>query len=346
MKRILAYGPVLRAELRTFIKSKQAEVTRSNSWQGDFLDKLLPFATAGKLLRGSLVCFSYELFAGLPPDAAVIRTAEALELIHSGLLIHDDVMDGDDFRRGQPSLHRQYQVFADKNGLAESARFGSNMAICGADICLFFAFGLLPSEREVVGDLFTRMLAEVCDGQMQDIYLQSRPATPSKRVIYDLMKTKTAAYTISLPLAAGAALAGQPPAVLRQLRQIGDAAGMIFQIRDDELGVMGDTGSTGKPVGADIREGKKTLIYYYLMQKCSAGESRQLKVIFGNPELTQDDIAVVQRLIARHRIPRLLNAEIGRLEKQALRTLEKLNLSKSDKGELKSLVAFCAKRQT
>lgn len=346
MKRILAYSPVLDLEIRKLVAQKKSEVARSGSWQSDFLDRLLPFATAGKLLRGSLLCFNYEAFAGQPPDKTVIRTAAALELIHSALLIHDDVMDNDDFRRGKPSLHRQYETFANEAGLSEPARFGSNLAICGADMCLFLAFGLLSAVPQTVNDLFVRMLTEVCDGQMQDIYLQVQPKIPSKRAVYNLMRTKTAAYTVSLPLTAGAALAGQPLAVRKRLRRIGDAAGIIFQIRDDELGVLGDTARTGKPVGADIREGKKTLIYYYLMKKCSSAEKKCLKAIFGNTNLTPGDTKTVQKLIKQHRIPQLLNAEVRSLESGALKAVDALDLPVRYKTELKSLIAFCAKRQT
>lgn len=345
MKHILAYGPILNSEIQTFITAKESGAGPSDSWQNDFLRRLLPYATAGKLLRGSLVCFSYEAFARQKPNGPVIKAAMALELIHSALLIHDDVMDNDDFRRGKPSLHFQYQTVGRKRGLADADRFGANMAICGADMCLFMAFGLLTDTPPAANKLFVDILSEVCDGQMQDIYLQAQAATPSKRSIYSLMKAKTASYTLSLPLAVGAALAGQPPATLRKLRRIGDAAGMIFQIRDDELGVMGNTAKTGKPVGADIREGKKTLIYYYLMKTCTAPERRQLKTIFGNPNISPANIAATHKLIKQRRIPQLLNAEVRRLENRALKTLATLDLSRQNKAELKSLITYCAKRQ-
>lgn len=346
MKRILAYGPLLRTEIQSFITQKESEASPSNSWQADFLGRLLPFATAGKLLRGSLVWFSYQTFAGRPPDQPTIKAAMALELVHSALLIHDDVMDNDDFRRGKPSLHYQYRTLGKQTGLADPDRFGANMAICGADMCLFMALGLLAETPQPVNKLFTDRLTEVCDGQMQDIYSQARPDTPSKSAIYSLMKAKTASYTLSLPLSAGAALAEQLTTTINKLQRIGDVAGMIFQIRDDELGVMGNTAKTGKPVGADIREGKKTLIYYYLMKKCSTSERQMLKPILGNPDITGSDITAVQKLIKQRRIPQLLNAEVRRLESRAFTILETLELPRQDKAELKSLITFCAKRQT
>lgn len=346
MKHILGYSPVVSSRIRELLADKESEAV-TGSWQADFLSRLVPFATAGKLLRGSLVCFSYEAFTAKGPTRPVLDTAAALELVHSSLLIHDDVMDNDDFRRGKPSLHSQYQAVALKAGLQKqnSVSFGANMAICGGDMCLFFAFGLLSDVPGPVCPLFADMLAQVCDGQMQDIYLQARPGEISKRSIYSLMKTKTAAYTVSLPLMTGAALAGEPPATLGKLRRLGDYIGMIFQIRDDELGVMGSSHKTGKPVGADIREGKKTLVRYYLMKKCDRMERQALRSIFGNSDLTDNDVITVQKLIRKHGIRKTLNDEVRHLEAKALRTLESFNLSHRGKNELKSLIEFCSKRQ-
>lgn len=345
MKAVMAFGPSLRTSIRKVIAAEQAKPNPAGSWRADFFKRLMPYATGGKMVRGNLVCFSYQAFAGQKPTAAVMDAAVALELIHSGLLIHDDVMDHDDVRRGRPSLHRQYQALGERDGLAEAGSFGANMAICGADACLFMALDLLTGAPPAASKLFSDILVEVCDGQMQDIYSQARPDLPSKRAIYNLMRSKTASYTLSLPLALGAALAGQSPATIKKLRRLGDAAGIIFQIRDDELGVMGDSAMTGKPVGADIREGKKTLIYYYLIKNCTPSERRQLKQIFGNPQTTPDDILAVQKLIKQRRIPRFLDAEIGSFKKKALEILQTVDLPRRHKDELRSLIAFCAKRQ-
>lgn len=348
MKKIFAYGPLLRTEIRKVIADEQAKTRSSTSWQIDFLKRLSPYATGGKLVRGSLVCFSYQAFSNKSPDKIVIDAAIALELIHSALLIHDDVMDNDDFRRGKPSMHRQYQKLARRQSLAEPDRFGVNMAVCGADMCIFMAFGLLAGAREmpIANQLVKDILIEVCDGQMQDIYSQASPDINSKRMIYNLMRAKTASYTLSLPLAFGAALAGQPENVIKKLRQLGDAAGTIFQIRDDELGILGDKDKTGKPVGADIREGKKTLIYYYLLKTCNRREKQALHEIFGNPNLKAADVAMVRSLIKKRRVDQLIGNDIQKLEIKANAILNTLTLARRDKAELASLIRFCAKRQT
>jgi geranylgeranyl diphosphate synthase type I len=345
MKDIGSYGPSLQTKIRKTIASEQAKPDPVGSWRPDFFKRLLPYATGGKLIRGCLLCFAYEAFSGNKPRPEVMDSAVALELIHSGLLIHDDVMDDDVLRRGRPSIHSQYRAFAERNGLAEPARFGANTAICGADTCLFMALRLLAETPPAIAKLFGDILTEVCDGQMQDIYSQARSDIPSKTAIYNLMRAKTATYTLSLPLAAGAILAGQPDSVISKLRRIGDSAGIVFQIRDDELGVMGTTAKTGKPVGADIREGKKTLIYYYLMKKCTVMDRRRLREIFGNPSIGQKEVKIVQDTIGRREIRSLINTDVMRLENRALGIIETLDLPSRRKTQLRSLIAFCAKRQ-
>lgn len=345
MKKILTYSEPLRAEIKKTIRNERGKAGQSISWRADFLERLAPYATTGKLLRGNLICFSFRIFSGREPDQSVIDVAVALELMHSALLIHDDVMDNDEYRRGKPSMHTQYVRVGTDHKLVELERFGSNMAICGADLCLFIAFGLLADKPSVIGQLFSTALIEVCDGQMQDIYYQSAMARPSKKAIYDLMRTKTASYTLSLPLMVGASLAGQPSKTLNDLRRIGNAAGLIYQIRDDELGTLGDTSKTGKPVGADIREGKKTLLYYYLMKRCGGQTRSELEEIFGNQNIGNAEIVQVQKLIRQHGIPALLSSDIRVQERMALDSLTKLDISKSDEAELRSMIAFCAKRR-
>jgi geranylgeranyl diphosphate synthase type I len=350
VKPILGYNAAIRAELEAFIRARRSDAGPDLPWTDDLLERLLPFATTGKLLRGSLVCFSYEAFSGKPPGKDVIEAAAALELTHSALLIHDDIMDNDALRRGKPSLHRQYEILAGKETLAEPDRFGTSMAMCAGDTALFMAFEILAgssAEQPVRGNvqrLFNEQLVRTCAGQMQDIYLEARPDMPSKKAIYELMKHKTASYTLALPLAMGAALAEQPEAIIRRLQAIGTDAGVIFQIRDDELGVLGETCKTGKPVGADIIEGKKTLLYYHLLKRCDAAERQKAKAIFGNPAASRDDIRYVQKLVRARGVTSLLDSEISRLEARASTRIGQLRLPEKTKDTFMELVRFCGSR--
>ncbi|HEY5442489.1 MAG TPA: polyprenyl synthetase family protein [Candidatus Saccharimonadales bacterium] len=336
---ILRYRPMVLEELKTYLKQR---ADNSDAGQADVAKRLLDFATSGKLLRGSLVCYSYALCSGensLPP--AVLNTAVALELAHASLLIHDDIIDQDELRRGQPALHMQY-------GQLNSAapRLGENLALCAGDMILLLAFELLGTLGDgSLTSLVARELGTVCAGQMRDVYLTASDRPPSKRDIYDMMRAKTAGYSVALPLLAGAVLAGQPPALRRHLYRLGLAAGTLFQIRDDELGIFGNPNKLGKPVGSDVREGKKTLLYYYLWRASSPAERREWQTIFGNPQASQADISSVRRALRRHLVPERLQADTDRLKREASRHIEQLKIASSPKRELRQLVEFCGQRE-
>jgi geranylgeranyl diphosphate synthase type I len=349
MDDILAYSSAVQVELQDYIQAKRRQAGQSR-WVTDFLTRLEPFATAGKLLRGSLLCFSFEAFSGQSAGKAVIKAAAALEMTHSALLIHDDIMDDDDRRRGLTSLHFQYGSLAKDEKLPNSSIIGRNMALSAGDAAIFMALELLKQAvidypDSGLTELYINQLIKTCEGQMQDIYLEAQPAAPSKKAIYELMAAKTAGYTIVLPLAMGAAMAGQPMEIRRQLSTAGMAMGTIFQIRDDELGVMGSTKKTGKPVGSDIKQNKKTLLYYYLLKNCPAAERAEVQSIFGNPDITPQDIGHIQRLVNKYGVTDKLSGEVSDLKNLAFAEIKGLPLAGDARSKLEQLTEFCAKRQ-
>lgn len=350
------YRPLLQRHIKKFVGQRRVG---GPVWQADTLKRLQAFATGGKLLRGCLVCHSYRLCGGdmtqgskpeLP--AAVLNVAAAIEMFHCGMLIHDDIIDQDTLRRGQPAIHQQYRQLAVQRGIL-AAGLGENLALCAGDTAFFLAYEPLAAACSQAGaatsqdliKLFTDELVMVCAGQMQDIYLGATPLPPSKKIIYEIMRAKTAGYSAALPLAAGAILAGQPAAQRRRLQALGLAAGIIFQIRDDELGTFGQTASIGKPVGSDIREGKKTLLHYYLWKAANKHERQRLAGIFGNPDAATADINYVRRSLRQRQVPARLREDIARLEQTAFRQIGKLELDRSAKAELKRIVRYCAARK-
>ena len=354
MNDLLAYGPLINTNLESWLRAKEQTMSPTMPLAIDFLDRLRVFATGGKVLRGCTLCFSYAMCSnGQPPIKAVIQAAMALELTHSALLMHDDVMDEDAVRRGQPSLHRQYQTVAQEQDLARAGHFGESMAICSGDAAFFLAFELLsealrelkPQATRTINRLFTQEFASVSAGQMQDMYLEASRTMPTRQAIYDMMLAKTAAYTLALPLAIGALFAHQSSVTVQTLQSIGLHAGTIFQIRDDELGSLGTRAKLGKPVGADIRKGKKTLLAYYLFKRCTPKDRTRLMEIFGNPKASAKDIATFQELARHYTIPEVLNREVSRLHSRASAQIARLTVTNQAKIELENLVRFCADRQ-
>ena len=352
MKAILAQRTAVASGLETFIDERKTSADQA--WQADALTRLRPLVVSGKLLRGSLVCYSYLLCSGqLKVSAAALRTAIALELSHTALLIHDDIIDRDDLRRGQPTLHAQYRRLAARRRLDDPHHYGESMALCVGDISLFLAMELLAEAQAAVGptqptlaSLYARELAVTCAGQMQDIDLGLRHGQPTKQAIYGVMRAKTAAYSLALPLTAGAVLAGCSAGVQDGLHALGMAVGTIFQIRDDELGVFGRPAQTGKPSGADIREGKKTLLYYHLSKRLSDAELARFKRTFGNPQASRSDIGRIQDMMRRHGVPERLEREVAGLQKECERQIASLPFQQKGQDELRALVAFCAERNT
>ena len=201
----------------------------------DSIRRLESFARRGKSLRGSLVMFSYRLFKnGFSQEA--LDMAAALELIHSALLIQDDIMDEDEMRRGVKAVHRQYAWVGKKLKIKNPDHFGESAAICLSDIAFFFAFGVLGrlkidlGARRELWKLFSRELITTALGQMEDV-----AASPARKKELTLYLAKTARYTFVLPLLAGALLAGKRRAELKKFEKLGEVLGIIFQLKDDEL---------------------------------------------------------------------------------------------------------------
>ena len=276
----------LGADLGAFLAAKRDAVARLRPWGRDVLGRLETFTRNGKMIRGGLVALGCDM-AGGRAGAAAVRAGTAFELIQSGLLIHDDIMDRDAKRRGGPSIHEQYARLAPGAAGAGDAHFGTSMAICAGEIAIFLAFeavaGLAgPSKRAAaVQKLFASEFGLVGLGQMLDIEAGTTRETLPERAILEIYRYKTARYSFYLPLAAGWVLGGGTGRARPALERLGEDLGLVFQIKDDELGLFGSPGTTGKPVGSDIREGKRTLYAAGLISRAGGADSERLAPVFG-----------------------------------------------------------------
>ena len=276
------YREEIEGELFTFFKEWKKRFGSVTPWGEDLIDRLQDFTLQGKMIRGGLIILSFLMFR-TELTGPVLQLAAAIELIQSALLIHDDIMDRDEMRRGGPTLFHQYSLLAEEQGIEEPVHYGESLGICAGDIGFFLAFEILakldlnPVTRERIQVSWSRAFTTVGLAQMQDMFLSGVHCEVSEKAIIDLYRTKTARYTFSLPLATGAAAAGENDATTHILEQIGEYMGIAFQIKDDELDLFGTEKETGKPVGTDMEEGKKTLYYLHLLQLRSAGSDRLSK---------------------------------------------------------------------
>jgi len=339
-----------------FFQARTAGLAEVNAWGPDFVKRIQPFVSGGKLIRGSLILVAHDRFAagtGKRGGSRVskrdaVKAAAALELFHSAFLIHDDIMDDDPVRRGKPSLHVQYEAKAAAKGLVDAPGFGRAAALCAGDVLIFLGLEILaslespPWIKSRILTLFGRELAHVGPAQVQDVYSGKTRKPATRDEIYRLYTYKTARYTYSLPLETGAVLAGAGPSALRDLENIGVDLGLVFQIKDDELGQFGDPAATGKPVGSDIGEGKKTLYYLYL----SRALGRKAAALYGKKRPTAGEIARLNALLRRERIPEKIERDLGRIAGRCARRIRAAALPSGFKDALEGLLGMSLERTT
>ncbi|MBM9466919.1 polyprenyl synthetase family protein [Nakamurella sp. YIM 132084] len=236
-------------------------------------DRLIAFvAGGGKRLRPRFLRCGW-LAAGTGPEPAGLGTvAVGLELLQACALLHDDVIDRSDTRRGAPSTHRAVAgEHAAAGLLGDGDHFGVSAALLLGDLALAWADDLFlegslaigPAAVAAAAPVWQAMRTEVLGGQLLDLLVTAAPEGDPGLAAADAMavnRWKTAAYTVERPLHLGAALAGADPECVVALRRFGVDVGIAFQLRDDLLGVFGDPAVTGKPAGDDLREGKRTVL--------------------------------------------------------------------------------------
>ncbi len=331
--------------------AKQAKLySPVNNWSADTLRRLRASVARGKMVRGSLVVLTYRL-AGKRVDDTCLRLAAAMELVQVALLVHDDIMDGDAIRRGEPSMHKQYEALSKQAIYRSPAHVGEGLGICVGDVAIFLSFKLIagaakkhPELVRLATEIFASELTSVGFAQMDDIFSGAMPGKRAPEQILNLYRYKTARYTFSLPFLLGGLTTHLPTTTIKKLDEFGECLGLIFQIKDDELGMFGTEESIGKSVGADIREGKKTLYHYFLFHKATTSERSQLQKIFGNPRPTTSQLELVQSLINKYGISYDIEQVVERQVQSASRLLKSLKLPTTEHVILNGLLDFNLKR--
>lgn len=341
MDELLSYRDPILKTLRE-LKIEYKERFKLHPWSSDVLERVFDFSEKGKLLRGALVIFSART-QGVEINNDILRTAAAMELIHSSLLIHDDIMDKDTWRRGNRSVYSAYEQLAIEKDLYNPAHLGVSMGVGVGDITFFLVFeiisGLESPSKDTLIKIFSHELIQVGFGQLDDLW----PLSISKERILELYKYKTGRYSFSLPMMMGAILAGTEKTDLEPYIHFGESMGPLFQIADDLLGIYGSQEEIGKPVGSDIRDGKQTLYWYLLMEKATNEEKLQLLSFFGK-EANAYDISVVINLIEKHGIDKELLLIVDMLKSKANMTIATLPIDPDSQAILRTLVTYVTTR--
>jgi geranylgeranyl diphosphate synthase type I len=257
----------------------------------------------GKRLRPAFCYWGHRAAGGADSDA-IVRAAASLELLQACALVHDDVIDASDTRRGAPSVHRRFAARHRAAGWrGDPEGFGAAAAILLGDLALIWADGMLagsgiePAALQRAFDVWDTMRVEVMCGQYLDVVEQARGGGSVERAL-QVARYKSAKYTVERPLHLGAVLAGAPAELLAVLSDYGLPLGEAFQLRDDVLGVYGDPAETGKPAGDDLREGKRTVLVAFALEGASAAAQETLRRLLGDPALDEDGVTVLREVIA------------------------------------------------
>lgn len=315
--------------------------TPSGSFPRESLRSIRDFVTRGKGIRGSLFLHAVSLL-GQDRDA-FMRVAVSLELMHAGLLIQDDVMDRDVLRRGRETVFGKLR-HAYNDNLAGSLSFLTG------DICFFLAdkaLLALKADDAMKLRLLEKLNEEITQvnfAQMNDVLMGQEKTEPDLAVIESVYLHKTARYTFSLPLSLAGMAAGQADATIAKMEKFGEHAGFLFQLRDDELSLYGDEKVTGKQVGNDIRENKKTIIRHFLFSAVTGEEKKLLSEIFGASRVTPDDLTYVRNLIVTTGVA----SKLERVKKERMEAVEGIlgtfTISQPLLLFLRELASFALKR--
>jgi geranylgeranyl diphosphate synthase type I len=322
------------AAVTGFLETRETALTAMDPALGAVVGEVRALVGGGKRLRPAFAYWGWRgALAGAPAERededAVLRAVSALEFLHASALVHDDVMDAAQTRRGRPATHVGFTARHAADGLAgDPAAFGTGAAILVGDLALVWSDELLGcsglsaaalGRARAVWDV---MRAEVMSGQYLDL-LRAAGGLPGAHGALTVARFKSAGYTVQRPLQLGAAVAGGRPEVREAFSRIGLALGEAFQLRDDVLGVFGDPAVTGKSADDDLREGKRTLLVELAEERADRAGRRLLRESLGNPAAGPDELDALRRLMettgalarVEHRIAErttAARAEIGR----------------------------------
>lgn len=255
----------------------------------------------GKRLRPLFCHWGWRGAGGVGSEDDVLSAAAAIELFHTAALIHDDLIDNSDLRRGLPTLHRVLQgLHRDAGWRGDSDEFGRSAALLAGDGCLVWSEELFHSRRlgprpERARSLYARLRAEVVHGECLDMIGEASGSSIDEA--RDIARYKTAGYTVRYPLQIGGLLAGADDDLLAAYDGFGRLIGEAFQLRDDLCGCFGDPLVTGKSIIDDARQGKPTVLVAAARALAGPAERTRLEQVYGSGQITEGEAAELRDLL-------------------------------------------------
>ncbi len=340
--------PKIDKELYSFLEEKVA--VQEDPFNKRVVEDIYRFAKAGgKRVRPTLVVAGY-LGAGGEEVSKAVKASIAYELLHVYLLIHDDVMDRDELRRGQPTV---WKSFMDHyvNGPV-SRHEAEALAMLAGDLAETYATEALiragfDAETAVWAVKEIHEIAERTGyGQVLDMSLEIQPIENVREE--DVMRVyllKTAKYSVEGPLRLGAKLAGAEEDILKAYRDFAIPVGIVYQIQDDIIGVFGDEKKTGKPVGSDIREGKRTLLIVKAYENATESQRKIIRAVLGRESATPEEIDMVKEIIVETGSLDYSREMMERLVREGIDAIQKSKVRDDIKEFLTEMAEYFVKRE-
>lgn len=290
MDKIEEYKAKVNLALKNFLEKKVREDGEHSGEIKGLIENLLEYnMRGGKRIRPLAVIFAYKCFKD---DNKIIEASICMELMQAYLLIHDDIIDKSDLRRGKPTMHRIYGK--------EDRDFGVSMAILAGNLCANYVFESILnsqfSDKEKLAAV--KYLNWIVDrenyGQALDILPGFELGEEDVMKIYEL---KTATYTMQGPLYIGSVLASASETDIEKLQEYAYDLGVAFQIQDDIIGIFGNIEETGKPNDSDVKEGKKTLLIVKALELCDSEKRKFILEHYGKKDVSEQDIKKIREII-------------------------------------------------
>lgn len=347
-----SFRPRLQQEIQSCLTLLQANLgpwpndpTQEHYWQ-----RLRSFAVGGKLRRGELLLLTFKRTHG---ERAVIayRLGAWLEILHSGFLIHDDIIDNDNHRRGRPSYHAFLsKIYPEWTASLNRTHHtpeqaGKGLALAIGEYLISAAASeikFLDLPENILGHIIARWDQTILDtmaGQIRDI-TSNLPTEINKEHILETARLKTSAYSFSLPLYCSGQLTGLPQHMCERLAQLGNYLGICLQLQDDEDGLLKSRKEIGKTPGTDLRDNTITLWRWYLEQLTDPPEKHTLNQIVGSPIITEDKLEFVRYLYRKYDLEFVREVHQERLLKKARRLIKNTDFPEFLKDRLYALATI------
>jgi len=285
----------------------------------------------GKRLRPYLVLKSCQMLGGKQSDA--ISAASAVEMIHNFTLVHDDIMDNDEMRHGVTTTHKKFDI---------------PLAILAGDVLYSKAYNTISSKSKLSSNYTTQLVSklskaciEICEGQVDDIKFAENKRIPTEKEYVKMIEKKTAVL-FEVSCAMGAICAKRKQKDVKNLSAFGRNLGIAFQITDDLIGIIGDSKITKKPVGNDIREGKKSLPIILAIKKARGQNRTKIMRVFGNSGASKQQINLAVNVIRSLGVEKEVRNIALKYAQRAEKSIS--SYTGSAKNEMAGLLNFVTKR--